>query len=292
MEIGKFRVEHEKIPQIIGEKEAHEISYAAFGQKENENLLICLHGLSRNGRDFDFLAKEMQNSHYVICPDVVGRGKSDWFANSENYAMQNYVAEITLLLEKFGGNRKKIDIVGTSMGGMIAMAMASGGYPFRRMVLNDIGPFIPGEALTRIGKYVGISVEFASFAEAENHLRMILSGFGVKDDAHWRHLTEISYGQEDGKFKLLYDPKIAQTFKMEPGKEMADVEFWEVWEKIDVPILILRGSNSDILLPDVAEKMVNLARNADLVNFPGVGHAPALMANDQIQVIRKYLSDF
>ncbi len=244
-----------------------------------------MHGLTRNGRDFDALANALSDRFRVLCPDVVGRGKSSWLTKHEDYAYPQYCADMAALVARSGAH--SIDWIGTSMGGIIGMLMASqDGSPIRRLVINDVGPFIPKSALERIGNYVGKDLSFVSIEEAETYLRFVSAGFGPLTDQQWRHLVEHSVTHdEEGKVRLIYDPSIAHAF----SGSIEDVDLWAVWERVTCPTLVIRGGESDLLMADTAKQMSRRGPQARILEFPGVGHAPMLMSRDQIDPIRKFL---
>jgi pimeloyl-ACP methyl ester carboxylesterase len=259
-----------------------------WGSSNNPDVLFCVHGLTRNGRDFDHLAQVLAKDYRVICPDVPGRGKSAWLEDKTAYHYGTYVADMVALINALG--IAKLDWVGTSMGGLIGMTIAAF-HPglIQQLVLNDIGPFVPGAALRRIGKYVGKAPSFADAEEAEAYMRMIFSPFGISQDVHWQHMVQHGVEQtEEGKLRLAYDPAIAEVFAT---KDMQDIDLWALWEKIGGRALTLRGAESDILLPATAHRMGQEGPKATLVEFPGVGHAPALMEPLQIAVVQNWLLD-
>ena len=250
------------------------LSYAEWGSARTGHSIICVHGLTRNGRDFDHLAAVLQDHARVICPDMVGRGLSDPLANPD-------------VLPDLETTKNAVDWVGTSLGGLIGMGVAASGAPIRRLVLNDIGPFIPKAALERINMYLGLSLSFASLEALEVHLREIHAGFGPLSDAEWRHLAEHSASRrEDGTFRLSYDQRLGEPMKRGP---IEDVDLWPVWDQISCPVLVLRGTESDLLLPATAEEMTRRGPRAEVVEIDGSGHAPALMAKDQIEIVRDWL---
>ena len=271
--------------QVEGPDGNYGLSYAEWGRPDSARTIICLHGLTRNGRDFDHLAAVLQDQARVICPDMVGRGLSDPLVNPEHYAQPTYVAHKLQVLDKL--ELRQVDWVGTSMGGLIGMGVAASGAPIRRLVLNDIGPFIPKAALERINVYLGLSLRFASLEALEAHLREIHAGFGPLSDAEWRHLAEHSASRrEDGTFRLSYDQRLGEPMKRGP---IEDVDLWPVWEQIRCPVLLLRGAQSDLLLATTAEEMTHRGPGAEVVEIDGTGHAPALMAKDQIEIVRDWL---
>jgi pimeloyl-ACP methyl ester carboxylesterase len=271
--------------QVAGPDGDYGLSYADWGSPDAARTIICVHGLTRNGRDFDHLATVLQDHARVICPDMVGRGMSDPLRDPEQYALPTYVAHMLQLLDQL--QLRQVDWVGTSMGGLIGMGVAASGAPIRRLVLNDIGPFIPKAALERINTHLGLSLSFASLKALEAHLREIHAGFGPLSDAEWRHLAEHSASRrEDGTFRLSYDQRLAEPMKRGP---LADVDLWPVWDQVRCPVLVLRGTQSELLLAATAEEMTRRGPGAEVVEIDGTGHAPALMAKDQIAIVRDWL---
>jgi pimeloyl-ACP methyl ester carboxylesterase len=271
--------------QVEGPDGTYGISYADWGPPDAARTVVCVHGLTRTGRDFDHLAAVLQEHARVICPDMVGRGLSDPLGNPEHYALPTYVAHTLQLMDKL--ELREVDWVGTSMGGLIGMGVAASGAPIRRLVLNDIGPFIPKAALERINIYLGLSLSFASLEALDAHLREIHAGFGALSDAEWRHLAEHSASRrEDGTFRLSYDQRLGVPMKRGP---IEDVDLWPVWDQIRCPVLVLRGVQSDLLLPATAAEMTRRGPRAEVVEIDGTGHAPALMAKDQIEIVRDWL---
>jgi len=252
--------------------------------------VICVHGLTRNCRDFDALAKTLEPEFRVVCPDVVGRGQSDWLADKQLYGLPQYLADITTLLARLTADGPRdIFWVGTSMGGMIGMLLASLlDTPVKRLVLNDVGTVIPKASLERIGKYVGKSPVFASLDELNAYVRYVSAPFGPLTDAQWDHLTRHNAKQNaEGAWIMNYDPGIALPFQQGP---INDIELWSYYDRITCPTLLLRGADSDLLLQDTALAMAQRGPKAGLVEFAGIGHAPMLMADDQINVVRQFLT--
>ena len=247
---------------------------------------LCVHGLTRTGRDFDELARALAaDGGRVICPDIPGRGMSGWLPDGRFYAVPAYVQAMLPLVQALGG---PFDWVGTSMGGLIGMPIAAiPGMPLRRLVLNDIGGFIPKAALAQIGAYVGQAVNFPDLPALEAHLRRIHAPFGPLTDAQWRHLAETS-GRvtPTGRWVLHYDPAIAVPMR---GVEPQDADLWALWEQVKAPTLILRGESSTLLLPETAARMAE-REGARLVTVSGCGHAPALMDVSQIETVRAFLN--
>ncbi len=269
----------------LGPNGFHRLHYYEWGNAENPRVVLCVHGLTRNGRDFDALALALSGHYRVICPDVVGRGKSGWLSEKADYGYAQYCADMAALIARSGA--ATVDWVGTSMGGIIGMLMAAhSDSPIRRMVINDVGPFIPKAALERIKEYVGKEISFSSLDEAETYVRLISAGFGPLSDDQWRHLTETSVRPNaDGTLKLVYDPSLAHAF----AGPIDDVDMWHIWDNISCPTLLIRGGDSDLLLAETAQEMARRGPRARTVKFDGVGHAPMLMSDEQIDAVRKFL---
>jgi len=269
----------------------HRISYCDWGDPNARRVVVCAHGLTRNARDFDVLARSMEAHCRVICPDIVGRGQSDWLKDKSAYAYPQYLADMACLIARVTAHLAPgagIDWVGTSLGGLIGMMLAAQARtPIRRLVLNDIGPFLPKAALERIASYVGQASRFATFEEAERYIRSVSAPFGPLTDEQWRHLTEHSVVTNScGGFTLQYDPGIAEPFS---ALLRADVSLWPLWDMITCPVLVLRGADSDLLLAETADEMTRRGPTARLTVFAGVGHAPALMADEQVAAVRDFL---
>ena len=274
----------------LDSKGFHRIHYTDWGDPGAERIVICVHGLTRNGRDFDDLARALMPDFRVVCPDIAGRGKSDWLYTKEDYGYPQYCSDMTALIARVtaGGKPVKIHWVGTSMGGIIGMLLASRpDSPILRLVLNDVGTLIPKAALERIGAYVGQDPRFRTLGELEAMMRIVCAPFGPLTDDQWRHLTETGAKQhEDGSWGLSYDPGIGIPFQKGP---IADVDLWQFWDRIACPTLLLRGAQSDLLLKENAIAMTRRGPRPELVEFDGIGHPPMLMAGDQIKVVREFL---
>lgn len=269
---------------------SHDIFYTEWGNPDNKNLVICVHGLTRNSRDFDYLAKSLSENYRVICPDIVGRGKSDWFKIKELYNYQTYTDDMIEFISYF--NSEQVNWIGTSMGGLIGM-MLNAKLPklINKMILNDIGPFIPSTALKRIAKYVSIMPVLDDLDHVERYLRMILAPFGIKKDEDWRYIAQHSFiKKSDGTLTLAYDPNIAYIFADHSSHELIpDVDLWDLWHLIKCQILLIRGGNSDILLAETADLMLKTKEHITLFEFPGIGHTPSLMDDEHITLIKNWL---
>jgi len=262
-------------------KGTHKISYTKWGS--GEKLLVCVHGLTRNGRDFDWLAKEMAEHYTVICPDMAGRHKSEWFENYEWYDNMVYIADTLALIKHVGA--KSIDWVGTSMGGIMGMIIAAT-HPhlIGKMVLNDIGAEISKAGMQRINDYMKFEAKFKTREETERKIREIFAPFKIEREEDWQKYFDFWIRKDvKGYYSYDYDPKIGQAF---PPPEKVDL--WRLWEAIQTPILLLRGGLSDILERDVAEKMAQ-GHNVEFVEFAGYGHVPPLINDEQIAVVKQFL---
>ena len=270
------------------------VAYAEWGPANAEQVVICVHGLTRNSRDFDFLARRLaQRGLRVLAPDLPGRGKSDWVTPPTDYATPLYMAVAAALIARSGA--KAVDWVGTSLGGHVGMEVAAlANSPIRRLVLNDFGARVAGIALQRIGSYLRMKRRFADLAELEKHLRTIHEPFGKLTDQQWQHIAEHSAEKsEEGDIRQHYDPGIGRAFSW---PLMVDISLWDVWEKVACPVMILRGEDSDLLHASTVRDMQRrgIAGKNGLVRqveVRGVGHAPALMSDSQIALIEDFLAD-
>ena len=268
----------------------HHMAYVEWGDAANPKVLVCVHGLTRCSRDFDFLAQALAADYRVVCPDVVGRGRSDWLRNKSLYALPQYCADMTTLLAKL--DVETVHWVGTSMGGLIGMALAcQPETPITRLVLNDVGPVITAVSLERIGTYLGAAPRFDNIERAEAFVRFVSATFGSFSDAQWRHLTvHVTRTGADGKVEFAYDPGIAQPFReMLAAGGGKDAEMWPLYDGIACPTLLLRGVSSDLLTHEAALEMTRRGPRARLVEVPGVGHAPMLMDDSQVASVRDFL---
>ena len=280
--------------QCLDGKGLHRMAYWEWGDPANPRVLVCVHGLSRQGRDFDTLAQDLAADYRVVCPDVVGRGQSDWLLDPAGYAIPAYVADMVTLIARL--NVAQVDWVGTSMGGLIGLVLASlPNNPVRRLVLNDVGPVIQPEALRRIGAYLGQPQHWKTLDEAADALRAISQGFGPHTREQWLALTrpQLVVHDQDGVagFKSHYDPAIAAPVRAITTEMAAAGEalLWFSYDRITAPTLLLRGADSDLLSPATALAMAQRGPRAQLHELPGVGHAPTLVAADQRAVVRNFL---
>lgn len=271
----------------LGRDGFHRMAYVAWGDGEAAHNVVCVHGLTRNGRDFDALATTLAESRRVVCPDVVGRGQSDWLRDPHQYQTAQYVADMAALIARMDVGW--VDWVGTSMGGLIGMALAAQpGSPIRKLVLNDVGPFIPKAALERIAAYCGKAPPFRDGAALEAYLRQVHASFGPLTDDQWQHLAAHGGQRTEAGIALAYDPGIAVPF--EAVDPMTDIDLWSLWDLIRCPVLVLRGETSDLLSQETAAEMAARGPKATIVEITGCGHAPALMDPEQIKIVDDWLT--
>ncbi|MDO9165803.1 MAG: alpha/beta hydrolase [Rhodoferax sp.] len=281
----------------------HRMAYWEWGNPQSNHVVVCVHGLSRQGRDFDVLARALcaraGDAFRVVCPDVVGRGQSDWLKDPMGYQIPNYAADMLVLLAQL--KPATLDWVGTSMGGLIGLVLCGQPglplpVPVRRLVLNDVGPIIQWQALQRIGEYLGQSGHFASLQQAADAMWAMSSSFGPHTPAQWlalsRHMVK-PVGDAQGSVKLHYDPAIAVPFRAmtQESALQSEAMLWQVYDHITASTLLLRGALSDLLSHETAQAMTQRGPRARLVEFEGVGHAPTFIADDQVQTVVSFLLD-
>lgn len=296
----------------------HRMAYWEWGDPSNRDVLLCVHGLTRNGRDFDRLARRLADRFRVICPDVAGRGQSDWLASAALYNVPQYVSDMMTLIARV--NPARLSWVGTSMGGLIGLGLTgalafaraahaahphAGALPserdvrIERMVLNDVGPRLALPALDRIIGGVGTSASFATFDEAVTATRIACAAYGPHTDEEWRELAEHGYVRDgQARWTRAYDPAISATLGAQAGSQAGAQAYaegerllWHAYDALDCPVLIVRGEKSDLLTPETAAEM--LARNprARLHEVPEAGHAPTLMSESQIAPVEAFLRE-
>jgi pimeloyl-ACP methyl ester carboxylesterase len=300
----------------LGPHGFHRIAYTAWGDRASPRRVLCMHGLTRNARDFDWLAHALQRDSHVVCMDAAGRGASEWLEHKPDYTFRLYQADAAALIARIsapasGGRGSAwfsanpvagdatVDWVGTSMGGLIGMLLAAQPRsPIRRLVLNDVGPFVSWSALMRFKSNPMMRSTYPTLEQAEAVLRQSFAGWGPLNQEQWVHLAQHSILRtEDGEYTFACDPRIADAtawgFSPEARvgtRNLLGLELWSVWANIRCPVLILRGKESQVLLPETVEHMQRRDARTEVVEFDGVGHAPALMAPDQIDVVRRFLS--
>ncbi len=267
--------------------EGREIHYMEWGAGHAETV-VAWHGLARTGRDMDELAAHLSSRYRVICPDTIGRGLSQWSPQPElEYCLDFYSRIARALADQLGLQR--FAWVGTSMGGAIGMVCAAGRLKGRitRLLLNDIGPELATPAVERIRTYAGNPPAFDTVGELETYFRTVYRPYGYLSDVQWRQLTETSTRRlPDGRVTPHYDPAMVQQFSVHPQ----DYDLWPVYDRIDIPVLCLRGVDSDLLLPETAEAMRGRGPRAEVVTIDGCGHAPALNVPDQLALVQRFLA--
>jgi pimeloyl-ACP methyl ester carboxylesterase len=300
---------------VLGPNGFHRIAYTEWGDPANPRVVICVHGLARNRHDFDFLAQHLADAFRVVSVDVVGRGDSDWLTAKEDYRFNQYLADSAALIARVtapaagmlarltaslrGRGAASLDWIGTSMGGLIGMMLAArAGSPIRRLVLNDVGPLVPWSSLVRLKGYVGRSVRFESMREVEAWVREVCASWGALTEVQVAHLARHSVrAHADGGYALHYDPDIVSGLRRRADVDLPigdryfeGVDLWPMWDAIRAPTLVLRGAESDVLLPATAEEMTRRGPRAEVVELPGIGHAPALMSPEQMDLVRAFLA--
>lgn len=250
------------------------------------DTVVCVHGLTRNGRDFDALAARLSRHWRVVCPDMIGRGRSDRVPDPRLYALPQYVADCVTLVARLDVER--VAWLGTSMGGLIGMLLAAlPGTPIARLVLNDVGPVLDAAGLARIASYVGGDPSFASEAEGVAALRESMREFGPHTDEQFRLLTRHYLVERAGRWHFHYDPAISLALQQASGP----ADLWPVYDAIRCPTQVLRGARSDILSAATAQRMGERGPRARTATFEGVGHAPTLIADDQIDAVERFLAE-
>lgn len=259
-----------------------------WGPKRATRAVVCVHGYSGNARDFDYLARGLATDTRVVCIDVAGRGDSDWLRSPLEYHFGQFLADISGLIDHL--NLRQVDWVGTSMGGLLGMLMASSPHtPIRRLVMNDVGAYLPLDALQAIARNLDGPMRFDTLDDVERHMRHTHREWGDLDDEQWRHFAvHGSRATDDGGFRPHYDPaiaRVAKPFPLAPGLFM-----WDAWYRVRCPVLLLRGERSGIFPVSVAETMLQVKPSAELLEIEGCGHVPALMSDDQIGIVRNFLA--
>lgn len=275
--------------QCLSPAGLHSMAYAEWGAADNPRVLICVHGLTRLGRDFDRLARALTD-YRVICPDVVGRGRSDFLVNPMHYGIPQYVADMVTLIARLDVDQ--VDWVGTSMGGLIGIGLAGQkSSPIRRLVLNDVGPRLDAAALIRIGEYVGVPMSFAEIEQAVDYIATIARPFGLTRREDWRELVEPGLKRQGDRWVLHYDPRIAEPFKsVTPERTAADeAMLWGLYDSIRCPTLVIRGETSDLLTRETLGEMAARGPKARTAEIKGVGHAPTLMQANEIALVKDFL---
>ncbi len=285
--MSQFQV---KTVQCLSPAGLHNMAYKEWGDPKNPEVLLCVHGVTRVSDDFDALATAMADRYRVICPDVVGRGRSSWLANPLGYQLPQYVSDMVTLIARL--DVIQVDWFGTSMGGLIGMGVAAlKGNPIRKMMLNDIGPTINYAALMRIAEYMGKEVRFPTFEAGVDYIRLIAAPFGPHSDEQWNKLaSDVLRQQKDGQWSRHYDPAIAQAFSTftEESAAQSEAALWAIYDAIQCTVLLVRGSESDLLSRETADLMTQRGPRAALTELAGIGHAPTFMQPEQIALARDF----
>lgn len=279
-----------KMVQCLSPAGLHAMAYKEWGDPRNSRVLVCVHGVTRVSDDFDALAAAMSDKYRVICPDVVGRGRSAWLKDPKYYWVPQYVSDMVTLVARL--DVPQIDWFGTSMGALIGMGLAAmPDTPIRKMVMNDVGPTLNFQALSRIGSYIGDDLRFDSFQQARDYIRTISAPFGPHTDAEWDKLAaDVLRQTDDGRWRRHYDVSLALPFKVmtEESAQQGEAALWAAYDAVRCPVLLVRGAQSDLLTPETAQQMTLRGPRAQLVELPGVGHAPTFMHDDQIALARAF----
>lgn len=282
-----------KMVQCLSPAGLHQMAYKEWGDPANPRVLVCVHGVTRVSDDFDALAAAMADRYRVICPDVVGRGRSSWLKDPKFYVVPQYVSDMVTLVARL--DVAQVDWFGTSMGALIGMGLAAlQDSPVRRMLMNDVGPTLNFEALSRIGDYIGQDLRFDSFGQGRDYIRTISAPFGPHTDEEWDKLARDVLRQgEDGQWRRHYDPALALPFKAltVDNAKQGEAAMWAAYDAIRCPVLLVRGSESDLLTRETAQQMTGRGPRATLVELEGVGHAPTFMHADQIALARRFFLD-
>lgn len=282
-----------KMVQCLSPTGLHRMAYQSWGDDDNPRVLVCVHGVTRVSDDFDRLAESLSEHYRVICPDVVGRGRSDWLRDPRHYIVPQYVSDMVTLIARL--DVTQVDWVGTSMGGLIGMGLAAlPDSPVRKMVINDIGPNLNFPALSRIGEYIAQDVRFDSFEAGRDYIRTVSAPFGTHSDDEWDKLArDVLRKDNEGSWRRHYDLAIAKGFEgiTEESTKRGEAALWAAYDAIRAPVLLVRGSESDLLTRETAQAMTERGPCAQLAEIPGVGHAPTFMHDDQIALVKNFLLD-
>ncbi|NUA25544.1 alpha/beta fold hydrolase [Cupriavidus basilensis] len=279
--------------QCISPAGLHRMAYHEWGDPTNPRVLMCVHGLTRTGRDFDTVAAALCGEYRVVCPDVVGRGRSDWLADPRRYVVPQYVSDMVTLIARL--NVEQVDWFGTSMGGLIGMGLAGlPKSPVRKLLLNDVGPRIAASAVERIGAYLGLPVRFKTFEEGLAYLQTISASFGRHTPEQWRELNgailKPVQGAEGLEWGLHYDLAMALPFRETTPEQVSagEAALWQMFEAIQAPTLVVRGAQSDLLTRETVAEMVARGRNVTAVEVPDVGHAPTFIDPAQVAIAKQF----
>jgi len=269
----------------------HRIAYTDWGPLSDRTPVVCVPGLSRQGRDFDFLAEELsRQGRRVVCPDLPGRGRSTRLASALLYVFPQYCADLTTVTYATGA--QKVDWVGTSLGGLIGIVLAGmPGNRIRRLVVNDIGPSVPHQAEVRIGERLDrMPQRFKTFGDAIVFFRDAFSDYGAMDNIRWHHIVRhsIEWSERDCAFNLLYDRSITTAYHL---YRYYSASLWAFWRNIQAPILIVVGEKSNVLPLELVREMQRQNPRARCLKVPEVGHMPMLMQSGQVDPVVQFLME-
>ncbi|SIO61101.1 alpha/beta fold hydrolase [Paraburkholderia phenazinium] len=267
----------------------HRLAYTEWGDPANPRVLLCVHGLTRSGRDFDRLAAVLADTYRVVCPDVVGRGLSSWLTIPNYYTVPQYVADMVTLIARL--DVEKVDWFGTSMGGLIGLGLAGlPDSPIQKMLLNDVGPHLEPGAVARIGEYLGKPVQFETLQQGVDYAALLAQSFGPLTPEEWREINTPLLHEREGAWYFRYDPRIAVPFAATTDEQAAagEAALWGALKAIQAPVLVVRGAQSDLLSRETVEQMVAQGKAVSSVEIPGVGHAPAFVSAEQIEIARRF----
>ncbi|MFG6448338.1 alpha/beta fold hydrolase [Roseateles sp. BYS180W] len=276
--------------QCLHPQGLHRMAYWEWGEADNPQVVVCAHGLTRQGRDFDTLAQRLAQRFRVVCPDVVGRGQSDWLDNPMLYQVPQYVSDMVALLARL--QARELSWVGTSMGGLIGLGLAAlPGSPVQRLVLNDVGPRLELSSLQRIGAYVGKAPGFDSLEQGAAYLRSISPGFGEHTPEQWLALSRPMFKPAQQGLRLHYDPRISEPWAALTPEwvQAGEAQLWAAYDALRIPVLVLRGQQSDLLSAETAQAMASRGPQAQVVELPDVGHAPTLVHAEQMAWVENFL---
>lgn len=284
-----------KTVQCLSPGGLHRMAYKEWGDADNPKVLVCVHGVTRVSDDFDTMARALCQSYRVICPDVVGRGRSERLRYPQHYQIGQYVSDMVTLLARITAQSAvtAVNWFGTSMGGLIGIGMASlPDSPIGKLILNDVGPALNRDALLRIGDYIGQAVQFQTFDEAARYIREISATFGPHSDDQWRKMaSDVLRQDQNGLWIRHYDLGLAEAFKSATPESLkiAEALLWTAYDAIRCPVLLVRGADSDLLSHQTAQAMTQRGPKAGLIELPGIGHAPTFMDVDQIKIVQDFL---
>lgn len=287
---------------------AHRMAYWEWGDPSNDKVLLCVHGLTRNGRDFDAVAQRMAPYYRVIAPDVVGRGRSDWLIDPSAYTVTQYINDILVLLARI--QAKQLDWIGTSMGGLIALGLRAvllaaeqrrpqhagelsrqAHIPLGKLVLNDVGPSLDVGGVQRIAEFVGQEQEFDSYQQALEHVQSVSQHLGFTEISQWNAWTRYQYIEYEGRWRRHYDTRLAQPFTQQAQLDLEQAQelLWAGYQHWPAAIMILRGTQSDILRAEQLQQMLKRHPAVQAHELAGIAHAPSLQRADELALLEQFL---